>query len=301
MKEKLKTIFCVLILLAALPYIITIILQGKDDTGGEVTLLSMEDQKEEKQDIEESLVGIVAREMPITYETEALKAQAVIARTNLMVALEKGEEAPAAVSQKELTRLWGSEGSGRNYQRLSEAVKETEGVVITYQGNIISAAFHSVSAGKTRSGAEALGSDKIPWLVSVDSQEDITSEDYLMVLFLEKEVLVQKLSQAFPDAAPDHEDPVSSIVIEGRDEGDYVTQMKIGKKAVSGEKFRDALELNSACFYLKEVDGKVRIVTKGLGHGLGMSQYGANELAGKGKSYSDILSYYFKNVEIVQN
>ena len=91
---------------------------------------------------------------------------------------------------------------------------------------------------------------------------------------------------------------MESIVIETRDSSDYVIQMKIGEKTVTGEEFREYLSLNSACFFLKEVENKVRIVTKGLGHGLGLSQYGANELAKEGKSYKEILEYYYKDISI---
>lgn len=195
-------------------------------------------------------------------------------------------------------KLWGANDSGRNYRRLSDAVKATEGVVLTYQGDYIYAAFHAVSAGKTRSAAEALKNDEMPWLAGVDSREDISSEDYLKVVFLEKEEFGKRLNAAFPEAAPEKDNPLGSITIDARDRGDYVIQMKIGEKIISGEEFRNALELNSACFYLKEVEGKVRIVTKGLGHGLGMSQYGANALAGQGAAYSEILGCYFKNVTI---
>ncbi len=298
MKEKIKTFFCVLILLGALPYIITSVLQGKAGVEKETSILPAKNQTEEKKDIEESLMGIVAKEMPITYEMEALKAQAVIARTNLMAALENGEELPEAVSREELMKLWGSDDSGRNYQRVTEAVKATEGVVITCQGDYIYAAFHAVSAGKTRNAAEALKNEKMPWLAGTDSREDVSSEDYLKVVFLEKEEFRRRLKQTYPEAAPEKENPLDGITIDSRDGGDYVIQMKIGEKIISGEDFRNALELNSACFYLKEVEGKVRIVTKGLGHGLGMSQYGANELAGQGAAYSEILGRYFKNVTI---
>lgn len=92
--------------------------------------------------------------------------------------------------------------------------------------------------------------------------------------------------------------PLENISIGSRDEAGYVTEMKVGEKVISGEEFRNVMELNSSCFYMKEVEGKIRIVTKGLGHGLGMSQYGANEMALEGADYTEILSYYFKNIEI---
>lgn len=308
MKEKIKTFFCVFFLLCALPYIITMCFRQSASSEGtpkgdqrdtdNVPLPTGAEEGEEPLDVEKYLVGVVAKEIPITFETEALKAQVVIARTNLMSAMEKGEELPEGLSQEELMELWGDEGFGANYQRLTDAVEATRGVTIKYQGAYIYAAFHAVSAGKTRAAGEALGKEDMAYLTAVDSPSDISSTDFLKVIYLEKEELVQRLTAAFSDWTLDASDPLSGISITLRDSSDYVVEVKNGEKAVSGENFRNALDLSSACFYLKEVEGKIRIVTKGLGHGLGMSQYGANGKAREGADYPEILSYYFKNVEI---
>lgn len=307
MKEKVKAFFCVLFLLGALPYIITMLLQGKEagekqipDSGIQIqeTSKTSADEASQNLNIEEYLVGVTAQEIPITYETEALKAQAVAARTNLMAALENGEELPKTMSQEELLKLWGKDSFNRNYQRLADAVAATEGEVLVQNGAYIYAAFHAVSGGKTRNAREALGSQEMGWLESVDSNMDITSEDYLKVVFLDKEELTGRLQGTLGDFGTDVENPLEALEITARDEAGYVTQIKAGEKTVTGEEFRNALGLNSACFYMKEVEGRIRFVTKGLGHGLGMSQYGANELALEGYTYQEILNYYFKNIEI---
>lgn len=304
MKEKIKTFFCVLVLVCALPYIITKCFdRGGGETGMENRVIGLPGTKaagetKEDEDTEEYLIGVVAGQMPMNYEPEALKAQAVIARTNLLAAKEKGGELPAGSSRDELLKLWGKEEFAGNYQKLVNAVKETQGVVLTCQGSYIYAAFHAVSAGRTRSAAEALLNDKLPWLESVDSDSDIAARDYLKVIFLEKADFAERLSAEFSGLVLDAESPLNSIAVSVRDSAGYVTELKNGEKTVNGEDFRNALGLSSACFYLKEVEGRIRIVTKGLGHGLGLSQYGANELAKKGMDYAEILSYYFKNIEI---
>ncbi len=305
MKEKIKTFLCVLVLVCALPYIITKCFDrsGKESgTEGDMIRLpgteAAAGETKGAANLEEYLIGVVAKQMPMSYEPEALKAQAVIARTNLLAAKEKGEELPEGVLRDELLKLWGKEDFGSNYQKLVSAVKDTEGVVLTCQGSYIYAAFHAVSAGRTRSAAEALSNDKLPWLDCVDSDSDIASQDYLKVIFLEKSDFVKRLTKAFPKLSLDAEKPLDSIAASARDGAGYVTELKNGEETVNGEEFRNALGLNSACFYMKEVEGKIRIVTKGLGHGLGLSQYGANEMAKKGMKYSEILSYYFKNIEI---
>lgn len=306
MKEKVKTFFCVLFLLCTLPYIITMCFRQsaspKEAGSGAKTepeVLSADSQKAgEELDIEEYLTGVVAQEISMNYEPEVLKAQAVLARTNLKNAMEKGEALPESLNQEALLKLWGEEGFGANYRKLQEAVRDTRGVVLTSQGSYIYAAFHAVSAGKTRAAAEALETENMPYLTAADSSADISSGDFLKVIFLEKEKFAQKLTENFPSLNLDGGNPLLSLTISARDSSDYVLKIQNGEVTISGEEFRNALELNSACFYLKEVEGKIRIVTKGLGHGLGMSQYGANELARQGMAYPEILSYYFKNVEI---
>lgn len=314
MKERIKTFFCALFLLAALPYIITMCFERNEDGtsapvgGGQnraAELRETADLKEaaelketDRLDVEKYLIGVVADEIPMTYETEVLKAQAVIARTNVRRAMETEEELPESVSEKELLAMWGEGGFAQNYQRLADAIKATEGVIMTVQGTPAYAAFHAVSAGKTRNAGEALGNGDMPWLAGADSLQDIPSEDYLKVIFLEKGELVRRLKEKLKDQPVNEEHPLEDVEIAARDSADYVTQVKIGGETMSGEEFRSLLSLASACFYLKETEGKIRIVTKGLGHGLGMSQYGANELALEGMTYTDILSYYFKNVEI---
>ena len=325
MKEKIKTFFCVLFLACSLPYIITLCLQGKEGQSGVFQNVTSqktdgkqegEEEKEnskeksseeeagsevksqEDLDIEAFLVGVVAAEIPLDYELEALKAQAVIARTNLKSAIEQGEELPESLSQEELLDMWGEEGYLDHYQRLSKAVESTRGVVMQYQGNYPYAAFHAVSAGRTRNAKEALESDAMPWLEGTDSTKDIPSEEFLKVTFFEKKEFAESLKTSFSELEMNEEAPLEGIEITTRDSGDYVITIVCNGKELKGEEFRNALGLPSACFYIKEVEGKIRIVTKGLGHGLGMSQYGANVMAQEGSSYKDILNYYFKNIEI---
>lgn len=297
MKEKIKRFFCILFLVCVLPYIITICLEKKTEgPKAEETIARLPGEGEI--DVENYLLGVLAAEIPVNYELEAIKAQAVIARTNLMAAIEAGTALPESLSREALQKLWGEEGFTEGYQKLLKAVESTRGVVMTYQGGYPYAAYHAVSAGHTRSAKEALGNDTMPWLEGTDSRMDIPSQDFLTVVFLEKKEFLDRLKAAFGDVPVSEEHPLEAVAISARDGGEYALEVAIGEKTVSGEEFRNGLELPSACLYLKEVEGKIRIVTKGLGHGLGMSQYGANVLAKEGSGYRDILNYYFKNIEI---
>ncbi len=289
------------------PYIVTLLFQGNaaDVDSKRTEELTQEDlpltvdMAGQEIEVEEYLAGIVAREIPLDREPEAVKAQAVIARTELLNAAEHEEELPESMSREEMLTLWGQDGFEKNYQRLEEALEATEGEVLTYKKELIQTAFHAVSAGKTRNAEEAFG-NSLPYLESVESDMDIPSRDFLKVIFLEKKELTDKLNQACPDTGITEENVTDLLSVSKRDSSGYALEIQAGEKTITGEEFRACLDLNSACCYIKEVEGKVRIVTKGLGHGLGLSQYGANVMAEGGSDYQEILQYYYKNVEITK-
>lgn len=292
-------------LVLAAPYIITLLFQGNEtSTETEKTeaiiaekLLPQEKTDGQEMDEEEYLAGIVAEEISLEYQPEAVKAQTVAARTALKRALMNDTELPQSMSREEMLSLWGQDGFEKNYQVLEEALAATEGEIMTWENEPIYAAYHAVSAGKTRDGKEALGAE-LPYLSSVDSSMDIPSHDYLKVVFMGKKELADKLNQACPKAGLIEESLAEQIIVTKRDASEYVLEVAVGEETMAGEDFRDCLDLNSACFSIKEVEGKMRIVTKGMGHGVGMSQYGANEMAKAGSDYKEILKYYYKDVTV---
>ena len=128
----------------------------------------------------------------------------------------------------------------------------------------------------------------------------IINEFDLLLPDFEKAEFLAQLEQIFTGVVFSEEDILTQLVIDKRDSASYVTGISAGGITISGEDFRKRLGLNSACFSIGEADGKIRIVTKGLGHGLGLSEWGANELAKQGKDYIEILKYYFPNIEITE-
>lgn len=315
MKEKIKTCLAVCILVLTVPYVVTLVFQGGEtSTGTEIIQEALKEGSDEKEensgnqtadtqlDVEEYLTGVLAKEIPLSYQKEAVKAQAVIARTALTLALEtEDKKLPESMSREEMLELWGQEGFEKNYQLLEEAVEATEGEILLYDGKPIQAAFHAVSAGKTRNAKEALQREDEPYLAGTDSEMDIPSPDFLKVVFMEKEEFLNKIKEISPESDITESNLLETVSVTERDSADYAVQVKVGEQTVAGEEFRGFLNLNSACFYFKEVENKIRIVTKGLGHGLGLSQYGANELAAGGKSYKEILQYYYKDISIEKN
>ena len=304
MKEKVKTFFSVCVLIAAVPYIVTLLFQGSETSPTEKSIEKIkrengaEQTVENQMEIEEYVKGVTAKQISMESQMETLKAQTVIARTMVVKAKEAGEELPQSMDTEELMELWGQKGFEQKYQVLEEAAAATKGEILVWQESPAEAAYHAVSAGKTRNGQSALGREDIPFLEAVESQQDISSPDYLRVVFLEKTELAEKLQKADNALALNPDEIPESIQIAARDDSGYVTQVQIGAVSLSGEVFRQYLELNSACFYIKEVEGQVRILTKGLGHGLGLSQYGANEMAKEGKDYKEILNYYYQGLQL---
>lgn len=296
MKEKIKTFFSVCVLVIAIPYIVTLLFQGDETSITENSTLAQ--TQESEIDVEEYVKGVVAKQISLESETETLKAQTVIARTMIVKAQEEGKELPESMDTQKLLELWGQKGFEEKYNVLEEAVAATKGEILTWQGKPAEAAYHAVSAGVTRNGQVILGREDVSYLGAVDSESDISSPNYLKVIFMEKTELAEKLQKADAALVLNSDEIPGNIQIIARDDSGYVTQVQIGTVTLSGEQFRQYLELNSACFYIKEVEGQVRILTKGLGHGLGLSQYGANEMAKEGKDYKEILNYYYKGLEL---
>lgn len=280
------------------PLIITLLAQGSGKNY--IGKLSEDREKQQESGLDEGiLIGIVANEVSVTSEPEALKAQAVIARTNCLRAIQKGENLPEGLTKSEMMRLWGSENFTDYYSQLENCIEATKGTAITYQGEYIQADFHTASAGYTRNAKEVYINEDFPYLKSVESRSDITAPDFFKVIFYSTEEFLQTAQAFFTEdmQGKTAAEILAAFGITKRDGADYVTEVTIGENNYSGEEIRLAFGWNSSCFYLREVDGDIRVVTKGLGHGLGLSACGAQSLAKSGYSYKDILKYYYADIE----
>lgn len=247
-----------------------------------------------QEEIEQQLIGIVAKEIGVDAEQEAVLAQCVIARTNLCDAIEKCTDAPESLSLEEMRSLWGIHFE-ECYERLEACVTQTKGEVLRWDGDYVYAAYHAISAGSTRNMEELYGDVQMPYLKAQDCTADVLAEEYLEVTYWEKEEFVQKCNELFVESGVAD---CGDIVIESRDEAGYVLAMQVGKTACDGETFRGAFGLSSACFTITEIDKNIRIVTKGVGHGFGLSQNMANEMAKEGCGYKEILTYFFPGTTI---
>lgn len=287
MKHQTGNIMLAILGMLLLPLGFTALISGKD-------AIEINKQK----DMEVYLPMMLCREIPWDYEEEMLKAQAVLIRSSLYLRLENKELDQTEL--KENLENYNNNSQKEQYQmaykRMEKAVNATKGQVISYQGEICSGVFHRVSAGQTREGSEVLQDTKMSFLKSVDSSQDIQSEDYLHGHYFTEEALKDRLLEIYPDIELSDQPLTEQIVVEKRDSQEYVLEIRVGNLTVPGEEFRNNLELSSSNFTVQNLDGKIRFLCKGLGHGLGLSQYGGNELAKEGKTYEQILFTYFPDV-----
>lgn len=293
MKEKIKLYGSILILVIFVPYLVTVYLHGGN--------FGFSFGNSEDEQMEEKLVGILAREIPVTYETECLKAQTVIARTNLYQSMEAegNNSVQEGWTEAEMSAAWGDKYE-QYLEKIENAVAQTEGEVLTYNGELIQAAYHAASNKQTRNASEVPGQEAYSYLVGVESKEDILADGFLYIGYMEKQQFADAIQEVFQDETIAADQLPGALEITERDSAEYVTKVTYGNTVVNGEAVRNALGLNSACFYFSELEGRIRIVTKGIGHGLGFSQYGANQLAKQGHKYRELLEYYYDGVEVTQ-
>lgn len=258
-------------------------------------------------DMEEYLPGVIARQMPVEYETEALKAQAIIARTYIcrqMEAAGEGNEIAESaldmdyVESEQLKSLWGSSRFPEYYKKLEGAVKATTGIVMTYENRCIDPMFCRATAGMTRKGDFTH-----PYLENVDCPGDVEAEGYMQMLSFSKDDFAAGINRIPEGEAGPRQVDISqipdTIQIVSRDEAGYVDQIQIGNSSFNGEEVQYALGLASACFTVEPFEDGVRAVSKGIGHGYGLSQTAANEKAKEGWKAEDILGYFYKNITFI--
>ena len=245
-------------------------------------------------ELEEYIKGVVAAEMPLEFNIEALKAQSIIARTYTYKALARGtkltdnESTQSYKSDDELRALWGSKYN-TYINKLTSAVKDTKGMYLTYNGEYIEAVYHSTSNGKTESAEEVWG-NAFAYLKSTSSEYDTTNKSFQMDKFISYSELSSLLNTNI------NQD--SEFKILDRTVGDRVKSISINGTIFNGVNLRNTLKLRSADFSINKTDDGVIFTTKGYGHGVGMSQYGANGMANNGYNYNQILEHYYMGTKL---
>ena len=260
-------------------------------------------------DFFEYVCGSVAAEMPLSYHEEALKAQAIACYTNALrlKSLSDGNTAyhitdDSSVHQGYLSEQQREEKWGEDFEKyeskLKSIVKSVEGLAIYYDNELCIAAFHAICSGKTES-AENVWGQKVAYLTSVKSSGDNLSPQYTSAVVFEKADF-EELAYGLTDNKS-IENLKNYIKITETSKSGTVLKATLDKKTFTGDEIRKAFSLRSPVFTVKATEKTVTFNVTGYGHGVGMSQYGADFMARQGSSYEEILKHYYKGVEIKQN
>ena len=284
--------------------------EGEEGRDAALTLRIKRGDQVETMSMEEYLRGVLRAEMPASFQQEALKAQAVAARTYVLYKIVNGPVAnhpeadacdditccQAFKSEEDAAEDWGA--MTLQYEgKIRSAVSDTDGQAVLYEGEPVLAVFHSSSAGATRN-AEEVWSASVPYLKSVTSPEgEEQVPNYYSQAGFTPDEFRQLFLTRYPEAGLDGEPSNWFTNIQQQETG-TVTSLQVGGVSLSGDDLRSLLGLRSAAFTISFADGQIVFSTTGYGHGVGMSQYGANVMAEEGKGYQEILTWYYTGTTV---
>lgn len=274
-----------------------------------VKLLHTKTGEVEELDLDSYLLGVVSSEMPANFEEEALKAQAVVARTYTIYKISNGSKhenadicddsscCQAWISKEDRLNKWDEQNRETYWAKIEEAVYSTKGKIITYEGNPINAFFHSNSGGTTDTATAVWGGTNYPYLQAVETSGEDAYSQYNSEVEVSKEDFINKIKEYHSDFTIDFNEENQIEILEYT-EGGRIENIKIGNLNLSGVELRNIFGLKSAKFEIIVEDEKIKFKVIGYGHGVGMSQTGADSMAKQGNNYEEIIKHYYTGVEI---
>ncbi len=276
---------------------------------GKVKLLHTQTGQIEELDMDEYLLGVVCSEMPVDYELEALKTQAIVARTYTVYLIQNGGKHEGAdicdssnccqawISKEKRFERWDEAKREENWEKIKSAVNSTKGKVIKYDGKIIKAFFHANSGGKTENVSAVWGGADLPYLQSVETSGENNYSQYSSEIEISKSEFETKIKSTHPEFTINYEEE-NCIEIKEYTSGNRVKTLKIGNIEISGVELRTILGLRSANFSFEINGDNIKFFVTGYGHGVGMSQTGADSLAKQGILCEDIIKHFYTGVSI---
>ncbi len=275
---------------------------------GTIKLLHKKTGEVEEVKLDEYLYHVVSAEMPADFELEALKAQAVVARTYTIykVLNKKHENADicddstccqAWVSKEDRLARWEEDKKESNWLKIEQCVNETKGKIITYQNEPINAFFHANSGGTTELPVNVWGGSNFPYLQVVETAGEEGYTQYASEIELSNEELIAKLKEKYEDIQINFASQEDIKILEYTD-SNRVKTIKFGNHNLSGVEARSLFGLRSTNFEIIKESDKIKFTVKGYGHGVGMSQTGADNMAKQGNNYEQIIHHFYVGVEI---
>lgn len=260
--------------------------------------------------LDEYLYGVVSSEMPASFEKEALKAQAIVARTYTIFKVQnntsKHENADicddstccqAWISKDDRLAKWEEGTRQENWNKIVDAVDSTKGKIITYEGKPINAFFHASSGGTTEEPVNVWGGSNLPYLQVVETAGEEGYSQYASEVTFTQDELIEKLKTKYSDIKIDFESDEELKILE-HTESNRVKTIKFGNHELSGVEARTLLGLKSTNFIMQKENGNIKFSVTGYGHGVGMSQTGADAMAKQGNNYEAIIKHFYTGVEI---
>ena len=277
---------------------------------GTISLLHKKTGEVEQVKLDEYLCNVVSAEMPATFEQEALKAQAIVARTYTIYKIlnKKHDNADicddstccqAWISKDDRLAKWEENQRESNWQKICSAVNETSGKIITYENKPIDAFFHSNSGGITEVPVNVWGGTGYPYLQSVETSGENTYTQYASEVTLSQEELINKLKEKYSDISIDFTNSEDIKILEYT-ESTRVKTVKFGNHEISGVEARTLFGLKSTNFEISRDGNNIKFSVKGYGHGVGMSQTGADSMAKNGSRAEEIIKHFYTGVEITE-
>lgn len=277
-----------------------------------IKLLHKKDKKIEEIPLDEYLLGVISAEMPANFEQEALNAQALVARTYTIYSIKRNKNkhegadicdsstcCQAWISKEDRLARWNEDVRKEYWNKIVKAVNTTKGKVITYNGDVIDAFFHSNSGGITEIPVNVWGGTNFPYLQSVQTSGEEGYSQYSSEVTLTQEELINKIRAKHSDFNIDISQQDSVKILEYTEAG-RVKNIQIGNLKLSGVEVRSLLGLKSTNFKIEINNGKVTFIVTGYGHGVGMSQTGADSMAKQGSNYEEIIKHFYTGVEITE-
>ncbi len=275
---------------------------------GIIKLLHNKTGEVEEIPLDDYLCNVVSGEMPADYEEEAIKAQAVVARTYTIFKAQEKKHinadicddfgcCQAWVSKEDRLNRWEESKRESNWEKIEKCVKQTKGKIVTYENKPINALFHANSGGTTELPVNVWGGSSLPYLQVVETAGEEGYAQYSSEIILSENELMDKLKTKYNDIKIDFRNEEDLKIIEYTD-SNRVKTVKFGNHNLSGVETRTIIGLKSTNFEIIKENNKIKFAVKGYGHGVGMSQTGANTMAREGKSYEEIINHFYVGVEI---
>lgn len=276
-----------------------------------IRVLHIKNNQVEEMNLDDYLLGVVSAEMPASFEMQALNAQAVVARTYTIYSIinnkQKHENADicdnskccqAWISKEDRLSKWDESSREEYWNKIQNAVMNTKGKIITYDGKPIDAFFHSNSGGTTETPVNVWGGSNYPYLQAVQTSGEDAYSQYSSEIVLSKEDFINRVKEKHHNFEIDFNKEDCIKIIEMTN-SNRVKKIKIGNLEVSGVEMRSLLGLKSANFTYKIDNNEISFKVIGYGHGVGMSQTGADSLAKQGYNYEQIIKHFYTGVEII--